>query len=66
MSKFTSEEALELRGTPDAIRLSLASVRRICEEHDAEEAEFYEDFPAATDNRDYPVDAGDLFAWLGY
>lgn len=67
MSRFTAEEALDLRGTPDAIRLSLASVNRICDQHSADPKEFFDDhYPNRLPSQVISPDAGDLFAWLGY
>jgi hypothetical protein len=63
--RFTSEEALEYSGTEDAIMLNIKSVNRICEEHGLDSYDFFNDtYP--NHNPASEIDAGELFAWLGY
>lgn len=67
MTRFTAEEALDARHTPDAVMVDYRTVNRIIRTHSADFAEFLDDMttrPAAPFEHMY--DAGDVFAWLGY
>ncbi len=61
--RFTADDAFELRGTDDAIILDQRAALKILAGHDADLAEFAEDFPAASLDA---IDAGDILAFLGY
>lgn len=65
--RFTADEAIELRGTQEAIRLTVSSVNRICDQHSADPKEFFdEQYPNRLPSQVIMADAGDLFVWLGY
>jgi hypothetical protein len=61
---FTAQEALDDQGTGDAIMLEWPAVKRLCRDHGLDAVTFNEE----TYSGDCPelVDAGDLFAWMGY
>jgi len=62
---FTSQEALDAQGTEDAILLEWDRAVQIIKEHDGTTVEqFIADQYEGTSPPQ--VDAGDLFAWLGY
>ena len=65
MSGFYVQEALDDRGTDDATMLAWDRVGQILKDHgNIDGAEFMAD--TYTGKAPEMVDAGDLFAWLGY
>jgi hypothetical protein len=69
---FTSEDALDLKGTPDAIMLNWRATAKVLLQHGIGADEGYRDMIAdgyinsETPLNDLRLDAGDLFAFLGY
>jgi len=68
MGRFTADEALDLRYSDEAIMLDFVSGAKICENHDTYVREFIRDtYPNKGWNAEEEfINAGDLFAWLGY
>ena len=66
MSGFTAEEALEFQGTEDAELITWKCTYRILREHGWEDEFDFSNDTYRHQQRPAMVDAGDLFAWLGY
>lgn len=64
MNKFTADEAFDLQGTSEAIKIEFAAADRMCRNHGSDIFEYHADKFMSGAPELY--DAADLLGWLGY